>query len=61
MTSVAKFLNSLFLRRVTAISFAIVFSLSITGCGWTDSFFGGEDNSIPPTELEDISSTVNVL
>ncbi|MCW8929029.1 MAG: outer membrane protein assembly factor BamB [Gammaproteobacteria bacterium] len=48
------------MKKITAISFFTLFSLQLTGCGWTDSFFGGEDNSIPPTELEDINSSVQV-
>ncbi|MCP3852325.1 MAG: outer membrane protein assembly factor BamB [Gammaproteobacteria bacterium] len=48
------------LKKVAAFSAVALFSLHLTGCGWTDSFFGGEDNSIPPTELEDITSSVNI-
>ncbi len=48
------------LRRMTGFSVVSLLSLSLLGCGWTDSFFGGEDNTIPPTELEDISETVQI-
>ncbi|MCU7938414.1 MAG: outer membrane protein assembly factor BamB [gamma proteobacterium symbiont of Bathyaustriella thionipta] len=48
------------MKRIFTFIITILFSLSITGCGWTDSFFGGEDNSIPPTELEDIVESVQV-
>ena len=60
MIFVAKNFCSSLSKKITAIGFVTAFALNITGCGWTDSFFGGEDNAIPPTELEDISSTVKV-
>ena len=34
----------------------MIFSLLLSGCG----FFSGDDNSIPPTELEDINETVRI-
>ncbi len=48
------------MKRIIATVFIALVSLYLTGCGWTDSFFGGEDNTIPPTELEDISSSVQI-
>lgn len=48
------------MKQVAAVSLVSLFSLHLTGCGWTDSFFGGDDNSVPPTELEDINETVQV-
>lgn len=48
------------LKQMAAISLISLFSLHLSGCGWTDSFFGGDDNSIPPTELEDINETVQI-
>ncbi len=53
-------LQRFLLKRLAAISFTIVFSIQLAGCGWTESIFGGEDNSVPPTELEDINSTVKI-
>jgi outer membrane protein assembly factor BamB len=47
-------------KRITGIVAISLLSLYLSGCGWTDSFFGGEDNSIPPTELQDISSSVQI-
>ncbi len=48
------------MKRVSGFGVVSLLSLSLFGCGWTDSFFGGEDNTIPPTELEDINETVQV-
>ena len=48
------------MKRATVIALIALFSLQLSGCGVMDSFFGGEDNSVPPTDLEDINSTVNV-
>ncbi|WP_198265309.1 outer membrane protein assembly factor BamB [sulfur-oxidizing endosymbiont of Gigantopelta aegis] len=47
-------------KRIIGIAALSFMSLYLSGCGWTDSFFGGEDNSIPPTELQDITSSVQV-
>lgn len=44
------------MKRVLFIAFNLLFSLFLSSCG----FFGGEDNSIPPTELEDISKSVQI-
>jgi len=48
------------MKWIFTLIITILLSFSITGCGWTDSFFGGEDNSIPPTELEDIVKSVEI-
>ncbi len=48
------------MKQIFVITVLILSSLSLTGCGWTDSFFGGEDNSIPPTELTEFSETAQV-
>ena len=48
------------MKWIFTLIITILLSLSVTGCGWTDSFFGGEDNSIPPTELEDIVKSVEI-
>ena len=48
------------MMRIYTLSIIILFSLYLTGCGWTKSLFGGEDNSIPPTELEDITESVQI-
>ncbi len=48
------------MKWIFTLIITIFLSLSVTGCGWTDSFFGGEDNSIPPTELEDIVKSVEI-
>ena len=48
------------MKWIFTLIITIFLSLSVTGCGWTDSFFGGEDNSIPPTELEDIVKSVQI-
>ncbi len=47
-------------KQLAAVLLLVLSSVSLTGCGWTDSFFGGEDNAIPPTELSDINKTVQV-
>ncbi|MDX2506125.1 MAG: outer membrane protein assembly factor BamB [Gammaproteobacteria bacterium] len=44
------------MTRILASVFIIGFSFFLTACG----FFSGEDNSIPPTELQDISQSVEV-
>ncbi len=43
-----------------SILLLFITTLLLHGCGWTDSFFGGEDNTVPPTELNDISETVHI-
>lgn len=48
------------MMRIFTLVITIFFSLYLSGCGWTDSFFGGDDNSIPPTELEDITESVQI-
>ncbi|MCN4143933.1 MAG: outer membrane protein assembly factor BamB [Thiohalomonas sp.] len=48
------------MKQIVTFTIIILFSLSLTGCAWTDSFFAGEDNSIPPTELEDITESVQI-
>ena len=48
------------MKRIFSLIITVLLSLSVTGCGWTDSLFGGEDNSIPPTELEDIVKSVQI-
>lgn len=48
------------MKRIFTLGIVVLSSLYLTGCGWTDSFFGGEDNSVPPTELEDITESVQI-
>ncbi len=44
------------MKRFVSIAIVLISSLFISACG----FFGGEDNSIPPTELQDINDTAQV-
>ena len=44
------------MKRIFAIVFVTWLSLFLSACG----FFSGEDNSVPPTELEDINETVQI-
>jgi len=48
------------MKRIFALGIGLFLAAILTGCGWTDSFFGGEDNSIPPTELTEITKSVQV-
>lgn len=48
------------LKQLLAVSVIGGLSIYLTGCGLTETFFGGEDNAIPPTELTDINKTVQV-
>jgi len=44
------------MKRIFFTTFILLLSLLLTACG----FFGGEDNSIPPTELTDITQSKQV-
>jgi outer membrane protein assembly factor BamB len=44
------------MKRIFVVGVSLLLSVFLTGCG----FFSGEDNSIPPTELEDINATVKI-
>lgn len=44
------------MKRLVSVAVVLFFSLFLTACG----LFSGEDNSIPPTELEDINATAKV-
>ena len=44
------------MKRIFSFGSILLSSVLLSGCG----FFSGEDNSIPPTELEDINEYVNV-
>ncbi len=44
------------MKRFVSIAVVLIFSLLISACG----FFSGEDNSIPPTELQDINESAQV-
>ena len=48
------------MKRIFTLGISLYLVSMLTGCGWTDSFFGGEDNSIPPTELTEITKSVQV-
>jgi len=48
------------MKRIFTLGISLYLVSMLTGCGWTDSFFGGEDNSIPPTELTEITKSVQI-
>jgi len=48
------------MKRVFAPGIGLFLAVMLSGCGLTDSFFGGEDNSIPPTELTEITKSVQI-
>ncbi|MCK5696951.1 MAG: outer membrane protein assembly factor BamB [Gammaproteobacteria bacterium] len=48
------------MKRIFTFVTILLMSLLLTACGWTESIFGGDDNSIPPTELEDITESAKI-